>query len=67
MIVKVQKPISPGDAPVLVYDEYRRVEAMVPMTDQLRQMLGTKLKIYCEATKRGDEISFGKIVPDRGW
>jgi hypothetical protein len=67
MIVKVQKPIMPHDAPCLVYDQYRRIEATVPLTDQLRQMLGSRLKIYCEATKQGPDIVFGKVVPDRGW
>lgn len=67
MIVKVQKPIMPPDGPVLVYDQYRRVEATIPMNDQLRKLLGKKVKVYCEATKRADEIIFGRLVPDRDW
>jgi hypothetical protein len=67
MIVKVQKPIAPPDGPALVYDQYRRIEATIPMNDQLRSLLGKRLKVYCEATRRGDEIVFGKLVPDRDW
>lgn len=67
MIVKVQRPIMPPDGPALVYDQYRRFEATVPMSDQLKQMFGTKLKIYCEATKHGPGVAFGKIVSDRDW
>jgi hypothetical protein len=67
MIVKVQRAIAPSDGPVLVYDQYRRFEATVPMNDQLLQMFGKKLKIYCEAQRQGPNLVFGKIVVDRDW
>jgi hypothetical protein len=70
MIVKVQRPLAStiADPPVLVYDQYRRCQTQIPMTDELRKRFGDKVKFYCTASPKGPSgVILGQIVPDRGW
>ncbi len=67
MIVKVQRPIYPADAPCLVYDKYRRFHAQVPMTPALRKLFGERFKIFCDVERKDDGLVFTKVVPDPGW
>ncbi len=52
MIFKLQRPIvsSDGNDDVLVYDESREYEGVVPMDDGLRGLFGSDHKIFVEGT-----------------
>ena len=68
MILKLQKPLYPKDAPILVYDESRRNPCTIPVTPALEQMFGPKVKIYATAHVAEDgSLSIDKVVPDRSW
>jgi hypothetical protein len=68
MIVKMQLALMPQDAPILVYDQYKRVHHTLPQTPTLRKMFAGRMKIYAEATMNRDgTLTIGRVVPDRGW
>jgi hypothetical protein len=66
-VFKLQRALFPPDADVLAYDERRRHEIVLPMTEQLRRLFGDRLKIYCEAEPNEQGLTVGKRVADRGW
>lgn len=68
MIVKLQRPLSHPDGAILAYDQYRRTEAMLEQTPEIRALFGAKFKIFAEANKTPDgSLDVIRVVPDRGW
>lgn len=48
MIFKLQLPIVPRDADILIYNEERTYKGFVPQTEELVNLFGDKVKIYAE-------------------
>lgn len=67
MIVKLQRPLSPPDAPALAYSERHAWRKFLPMTPELRKLFGEKLKIFAEVEIVGTDMIIEKIIPDRAW
>jgi hypothetical protein len=49
MIVKIQRPIFPPNADVLIYDRSRTVNQLRPLDAALRKLLGDAFKVYAHA------------------
>lgn len=67
IIVKVQTPLFPQDAPALVYNQDRSVMMKCPMDDSLKKIMGGKAKAYFKAEVVGDKINLLKQLPDQNW
>jgi len=70
MIVKLQRPIyhsGPGPAEALIYDRRRRYEVMVPMTQEIFDLLEGDLKGYFSARVVDGKIALGNRVKDQNW
>lgn len=75
-ILKFQRPIFQGGAPkrpddpkdILVYDETRKIEGMLPPTDDLLRLFGEEFKFYAECFINKDgTVSIRKVVEDQPW
>lgn len=68
MILKMQRPIAPPDAPVLAYDERRSVHVLIDQSPRLGRLFGDRLKIYVTAhIAENGALEVDKVVPDRNW
>lgn len=71
MIVKVQIPIEsnmpPEEYRALVYDETRSLEVLVPITDGLREAMGSHVKQYWYAHTEGDHVVLDGPAPWQKW
>lgn len=73
IIFKFQRPLYqvgavPGEPEVLVYDESRQIEGMIPLTDELRELFGNGFKFYAACFINGDgTLSIRKVVDDQPW
>lgn len=56
MICKFQKPISPPDGPVLIYNQDESFLTHVPFSMELQELFGHRLKFYaaCDLRPNGD-------------
>lgn len=72
MIVKLQRSLETfpdGPPTVLIYDENHRHQTIQPLSNELRQVFGDRVKFYCHAQMRGTLLSIdvSKQVEDPGW
>lgn len=70
MIVKVQSPIMPPDAPILVYDKAREWQGTFEprqLPDHVKKAVAETRKAYFRATMVGTNIRFGSQVPQQDW
>jgi hypothetical protein len=74
MIVKVQLPISgnePGPPKMLVYNQDRSVELLMPVSDRMAvELRQFPYKGYFQAyweKGKANALVFGKRVPDASW
>lgn len=69
MIVKLQWPLMTNeDTPkVLAYNKIRSFNAQIPITPELKQLFGVKLKIYVEANLINGELQIVERVKDQDW
>lgn len=70
MIVKVQLPLYPPDAPeALVYNEDATVYVQIPITPELRETMEGHYKKFFEANydEAANTIKFTKEAPYREW
>lgn len=69
MIVKVQRPVTPPDAPLLVYDRTRTYLATLEQAGQpeLLQRLGRDLKGYFAAAVIDGRLVVRQRVPAQPW
>lgn len=48
-VVKIQRPIVPPDAPFLAMSECGCIQpTLLPPTPELKDLLGERLKVYCD-------------------
>lgn len=67
MILKVQMPLYPSDAEALAYDEDRRHEWLLPVTDAIKEMVAGRPKSFWHATiVRGMPV-FGVEAEWQSW
>ena len=50
MIFKVQRSLMPRDANILIYNQEKSIVYTLPMGDDIRDMMGDKMKGYYNAT-----------------
>lgn len=72
MIVKLQVPIEsslpPTEHLALLYDQSRHFELMMPISDEIKEQMGGRLKAFFEIDLiNGNPFRFVKEVPDPGW
>lgn len=69
MIVKVQLPLYTNEPQpmVLIYNEDRSIEGMVPYDKATKKMLGRKPKQYYYAIVTGENVGLIKRAPDQDW
>jgi len=74
IIMKVQMPIATNceDIEVLIYNETRKFHKMVPVTDELKRLMGSSYKKYFQVKisnpkKENADITFIKEVDNPGW
>lgn len=71
LLLKVQRPSLPPDAPWLVYDRMRRINLMIPAADissSVKRALGDDHRGFFTAIQQDDgRIIFGRREPDPGW
>lgn len=68
MIVKVQLPLLPLDAPTLIYNEDRTFEKLVPTSEELRTLLQNQEKSFWKTITRADgELVLVQPIEDPGW
>lgn len=74
VILKFQKPLYSNDPKamneVLVYDERRKIQLFVPLTDDLRETFevqGPKFYGMCTYDKHTKEVALQKVVSPRMW
>lgn len=67
MIIKIQRPLAGPHEEVLMYDRRRQHQRIVPMTGELRKLMGDRFKIYAEAEFKDGKWVIGKVAPDQSW
>lgn len=69
MIVKLQLPLSSTTANpgVLAYDKSRKFMVEIPVSPELKELFGPKVKIYCEAHVEKDKLVVDSKVADQSW
>ena len=67
MIVKVQRPLYPFDAPWLAYNEDRTVTFEFTPKPALIRKMGKRVKAYVELELSDDGIIVHRIVEDQPW
>ncbi len=66
-IVKVQLPCWPPEAPALLYGQGHKHQTMIPVDDDVKRRMGTKLKAYFHAEWTGETWAIGERAPDQHW
>lgn len=67
LVVKIQRALTNPSYPALVYNEARDVLLMVPMTDEIRGLMGDAVRIFAEVMiLRGDIVVVG-VLDDQPW
>lgn len=66
MIVKVQRPLFPADAPWLIYDERRSFSIMMLPTPELLEQMGDDNKAYFQANPAKGGRHGGKATESTG-
>lgn len=70
MIVKVQLPLAgsgPTMRPVLVYNESRSIEALIPLTSDLLEVMNGELKAFFHAHMEGTNLFLDDPAPWQEW
>jgi hypothetical protein len=67
VIFKLQRPISPPDGDVLIYNEDRSRQAFVPLSPLLKKMFRGSFKIYVDGTLIAGRFVPVKTVKDQPW
>lgn len=69
LVVKIQQPLasSEPDPEAYVYDQNRRFQQLVPMSPELRELMGTRPKIYARVRLEGDGMTVEQVLPDQSW
>jgi hypothetical protein len=67
MILKLQRPMTPGMHPILVYDETRCVMMSLKATPDLLAMFDDDAKIYVKAKLEDDSLRIIGIVAPEDW
>lgn len=66
-IVKVQRPISPSDAPLLVYGHWGDNKKLMAQTEEIVAKMGDAMKAYFHATWTGKTWCIRDRAPDQEW
>lgn len=69
MIVKIQRPLdsSQEKPPALVYNKNRTYTTFAEFSDELRELMGERLKVYCEAEIDGEHLALLGEVEGESW
>jgi hypothetical protein len=67
MIVKVQRPLYPPDAPCLIYDKSRRFVRQQHLCEYDAKKMGNDYKAYFTAKKYYRELVLLNRIPDQDW
>lgn len=71
LILKLQRPSAPPDAPWLVYDRHRVINQLLAVNEipsSVPAVMGTDLTAFFVAVLQDDgRIIFGRRVADPGW
>ena len=67
MIVKIQRPISPPDGLILVYDKKRKFTMSLESTLEVLEALDGDYKGYFEVERDKDSIRIIRRVADQPW
>ena len=69
MIVKVQLPLASNDAEpkALVYNKGRSHQFLLPITKDLKEMMGDDVKAYFDADYEEGKIELYKKVEPQDW
>ena len=69
MIVKVQRSleITATKAQMLIYDKTRKHQYQNDLTEEVKQLLGDRLKAYFNAELKNKNFILGEEVPIQNW
>ena len=68
VIMKLQRPLTPGDGAVLCYDRDREYVLHIPMTDHLRMLFSDRYKLYAWVKiLPGKNIFVDRVLGELGW
>ncbi len=67
MIVKVQRPLEPMDAPCLIYNKSRSEVETRYLSAKEREAMGKDMKAFFQAKNGVNKITLLKRIPDEDW
>ena len=67
IIIKVQRPFAGDMSRVLVYNQDKSIFAHLPYGEDVKRLIGDKLKIYCECDFENGVLGINKVIEDQPW
>lgn len=67
VVFKIQRPMDER-YPVVIYDQGRDIYAEMPMTDELKSVMGSQYKLYVRAyISRYGILQVSEVLGNQGW